>query len=92
MVNTIAMLPSMALGFVDFLRWGRCTIFFVVACVQELPVCSRKHKVNCRKILMNKPTMLPSKAFGLVDFLRWGCCRIFYVHIARKYNGNFPGT
>ena len=77
MVNTMAMLPSMALGFVDFLRWGRCTIFYVVACVQELPVCSRKHKMNCRKILMNKPTMLPSKAFG-------ACCGFFFGNETSK--------
>ncbi len=92
MVNTMAMLPSMAFGFVDFLRWGRCTIFDVVSCVQELPVCNRKNKMNCRKNVVNKMTTLPSKAFGLVGFLRWGCCMFFYVHIARKYNGNFPGT
>ncbi len=84
MVNAMAMLPSMVFGF-DVLEKD-------VAYVQELPVCSRKNKMNCRNNVVNTTTMLPSKAFGLVDFLRWGCCRIFYVHIARKYNGNFPGT
>ncbi len=92
MVNTMAMLPSMAFGLVDFLRWGRCTIFDVVACVQELPVCNRKHKMNCRKNVVNKTTMLPSKVFGLVNFLCCGCCRIIYGHIARKCKENCPGT
>ena len=78
MVNTMAMVPSMAFGLFEFLRWGRCTILYLVACLQQLPVCSRKHKVNGRKNVVNKMTMLPSKAFGLVDFLRWGCCTILY--------------
>ncbi len=84
MVNTMAMAPSMAFGLDDFLRWGRCTILYPVACLQQLPVCSRKHKVDGRKNVVNKMTMLPSKAFGLVEFLRWGCCRNSFGHIVRK--------
>ena len=84
MVNTMAMVPSMAFGLVDFLRWGCCSILYPVACLQQLPVCSRKHKVNGRNNVVNTMAMVPSKAFGLVDFLCWGYGGNSVGHIVRK--------
>ncbi len=88
MVNTMTMLPSMAFGFVDYLRWGRCMIFDVVACVQELPVCNRKHKMNCRKNVVNKTTMLPRKLLAWWFFCAGGAV-CFFTCIS---HGNITGT